>query len=258
MNFSLPHLPARSDKPRTQGITMVMDKGLSCNEAEQLTETAGHLIDFVKLGFGTSMITGRLRDKISVYRNAGVRVYLGGTLFEAFLIRGMADDYLRLVDRLGIDVVEISDGSMQMAAEEKHACIARFSKNFTVLSEVGSKDAGVHFSNEQWVQMMKADLEAGSSLVIAEARESGNVGIYDSGGKADSGLIEEIGTRIGPCKILWEAPLKAQQVWFIRHFGPEVNLGNIASSEVIALETLRLGLRGDTFHDFLPEELKQR
>ena len=252
MNFSLPDLPERPIKPRKSGITMVMDKGLSVNEAANMVSAAHHLIDFVKLGFGTSLITNKLEEKIAVYHESGIRVYLGGTLFEAFIERNMIDDYLRLVDRLKLETVEISDGCIAIGHDEKLSFIHRISQNFMVLSEVGSKDAEVHFSPQTWVNMMKNELNAGSFKVIAEARESGNVGIYNSTGKAETDLIDSISGNIDIDKIIWEAPLKTQQVWFIKKFGSNVNLGNIASNEIIALETLRLGLRGDTFHDFLP------
>lgn len=253
MNFHLPFLPERPAKPRSFGNTMVMDKGLSLAEAENLISSSAHLTDYVKLGFGTSAFTMNLKEKIQLYRNAGIRVYLGGTLFEAFLIRNMFDDYIKLVDELGLDTIEISDGSMNIKHEDKCNYIHLLSKKYHVLSEVGSKDASVHFESDEWVHMMQTELEAGSVKVIAEARESGTVGIYDHQGKADSSLVDRISAHISPESVIWEAPLKTQQVWFIKHFGPNVNLGNIAPSEVIALETLRTGLRGDTFSDFLPK-----
>ena len=252
MNFLLPNLPERPLKPRKSGLTMVMDKGLSVGEAENMVSAAHHLIDFVKLGFGTSMITNKLEEKISVYHKAGIRVYLGGTLFEAFVERNLIDDYLRLVDRLKLETVEVSDGCITIGHDEKLSFIHRISQNFLVLSEVGSKDADVHFSPQAWVNMMKNELHAGSFKVIAEARESGNVGIYNSSGKAETVIIDDITGNIDPDKIIWEAPQKTQQVWFINKFGLNVKLGNIASNEIISLGTLRLGLRGDTFLDFLP------
>lgn len=255
MNFKLPYLPERPQKPRAKGITMVMDKGLSLAEAENLISSSGHLIDFIKLGFGTSMITGNLEKKIEFYTSSNIKVFLGGTLFEAFIIRKAFNDYLKLLERLKLNTIEISDGSMEMSNEEKCGYIERLSKDFLVISEVGSKDANIHIETKDWVKLMKTELEAGSWKVIAEARESGNVGIYDSAGKANTDMISEISASIDPNLIIWEAPIKTQQVWFIKHFGSNVNLGNIASNEVIALETLRLGLRGDTFLDFLPKEL---
>jgi len=256
-NVNLPHLPERPAKPRKSGIAMVMDKGLSLREAEDFIESSGDLTDFVKLGFGTSVVTPRVKEKVKLYQKAGIKVYAGGTLFEAFLVRGMVDEYRNYIDSLGLDSVEISDGSMSMDHDLKCRYIQTFSKTYTVLSEVGSKEAGVHIAPGRWVEMMETELQAGSFKVIAEARESGNVGIYKSSGEADTDLIDLIMTRISKEKIIWEAPLKSQQVWFIRHFGANVNLGNIAPNEIIPLETLRLGLRGDTFFNFLPKEFEK-
>lgn len=254
-NFHIPFLPERSVKPRTNGITMVMDKGLSVAEAENLVSSSGDLIDFVKLGFGTSLITNRLEDKIRVYHKADIKVYFGGTLFEAFLVRNAIDDYIRRCRQFGLEWVEISDGSMEIDHKEKLHMIKEFSKYFSVLSEVGSKKADVILSDEEWVRQINSEMAAGSSIVIAEAREGGNVGIYDASGKPKTDLIDIIKSQTDYDKIMWEAPVKTQQVWFIKKFGTHVNLGNIAPGEVISLETLRLGLRGDTFFDFLPEEL---
>jgi phosphosulfolactate synthase len=251
MNSNLSMLPEREPKPRTHGITMVMDKGLSLREAEDLTEVSGHLVDFIKLGFGTSVFTGRVKEKVAVYRDAGIKVYVGGTLFEAFAVRNQVEDYLRWIEYLGCDAVEISDGSMEMDHDEKCGHIGRFAADFTVLSEVGSKDASVHISDDLWVAQTLKEIEAGSKLVIAEARESGTVGIYDKSGKAITSLIDAIMKAAGSERIMWEAPLKSQQAWFINYLGSNVNLGNIAPNEVIALETLRTGLRGDTFFRFI-------
>ncbi len=257
MNYNLPFIPKRSKKPRISGINMIMDKGLSLNEAKNLISTSAELVDYVKLGFGTSLITPKLKEKIELYKSAGIRPYFGGTLFEAFIIRDMFDDFRQYIDKFGIDVVEVSDGEIIMPHEKKCQYIETLKKDFTVFSEVGSKEAGVIISNEKWVKMMKNELNAGSFKVIAEAREAGNIGIYNKDGTANTKLIDEIAAHISTNNILWEAPNKSQQTWFIKHFGTDVNLGNIAYGEVIALETLRLGLRGDTFFQFLPENLKQ-
>jgi phosphosulfolactate synthase len=256
MNFQIPDLPQREQKPRKQGITMVMDKGLSVSEAEQLVSSSGHLIDFVKLGFGTSLITGNLKEKIRTYQKSGMRVYFGGTLFEAFLVRNAIEDYIDVCRKFGIDHVEISDGSMTIPHNLKLDIISDFAVHFTVLSEVGSKQSDVVLSDDEWVKQMNLEMEAGSAYVIAEAREGGNVGIYDKSCKPKIELIEKLTLETDQSRILWEAPEKSQQVWFIKNFGTHVNLGNIAPGEVIALETLRLGLRGDTFFDFLPDHLK--
>ncbi len=257
MNISLKFIPERTERPRASGITMVMDKGIGMNQAEDLVDMAGDLIDLLKLGFGTSYINRHIKKKIALYKKHGIHVYPGGTLFEAFAIRGQFDDYRRFLDKMGFDAAEVSDGSMELDHDKKCEYIRLLSKDFLVVSEVGSKIAGLEIPIPQWVSQMKSELEAGSFKVIAEARESGTVGIYDVHGKANFELISEISNHLPLNDILWEAPQKSQQVWFIKHFGANVNLGNIAPAEIIPLETLRLGLRGDTFMHFLPDELKQ-
>jgi phosphosulfolactate synthase len=254
--ISLKHLPERPSKPRNEGITMVMDKGLGMNQAEDLINTSAHLIDFIKLGFGTSYVNPNVKEKIKVYQKNNIKVYPGGTLFEAFVIRNQFDDFLRFVDELGYDSIEVSDGSMKMNHDEKCKYIEILSRNFTVVSEVGSKQAGVEMPTAVWANQMKTEKEAGSFKVIAEARESGTVGIYDSTGKPDFTLIDILTHAIPFKDIIWEAPQKAQQTWFIKYFGANVNLGNISPTEIIPLETLRVGLRGDTFFEPLPDELK--
>ena len=254
--ITLPFLPDRTVKPRQTGIAMVMDKGLSVREAEDFIETSGQFADFVKLGFGTSMVTGRVKEKIELYQKAGIKVYLGGTLFEAFVIRDRFNDYLKLIDQLNLDTVEVSDGSIVMDHDVKCEYIHNLSKRFTVLSEVGSKESGILIAPGKWIEMMQKELQAGSLKIIGEARESGNVGIYRPTGKAHVTLINKILSKVQSDKLLWEAPLKSQQVWFIKNFGANVNLGNISPSELISLETLRLGLRADTFFTFLPENFE--
>lgn len=256
MNYDLPYLPSRPLKPRSEGITMMMDKGLSLSQVEGFIESSGEYTDIVKFGFGTSIITTKLRDKIKLYKEANIRPYFGGTLFEAFVIRGMFDEYRKYLDEFEIDLAEVSDGSMHMDHEDKLGYIKELAKDRTVLSEVGSKQRGVFIAANQWVDMMKAELDAGSYKVIAEARESGTIGIYNSDGSANESLINMISAQIENKDILWEAPVGKQQVWFIKLFGPNVNLGNIAPDNVVPLECLRLGLRGDTFFDSLPEESK--
>jgi len=253
----LDFLPDRETKPRHQGVSMVMDKGLGMRQAEDLAETAGHLIDFLKLGFGTAYVSKKAAEKVKLYQEHHMRVFVGGTLLEAFLLRDQLDDYLRFVNKLGCDTVEVSDGSIKLPHDEKCRLIKRLSGEFTVLSEVGAKDCDVSMDADAWTACMQKELDAGSSFVIAEARESGTVGIYGKEGAADQDLIQRIIHEVGPEKVIWEAPLKQQQVWFIKAFGAHVNLGNIAPAEIVALETLRVGLRGDTFFDFLPEELKK-
>jgi phosphosulfolactate synthase len=253
MNINIPFLPERSKLPREKGVTMVMDKGLSIRQAEDFLEASGEFTDLIKLGFGTSVITNKLKEKIKLYQKAGKKVYLGGTLFEAFLIRGLYDDFCKFVDDLGLEMVEVSDGSIILDHKRKCELIHKLSARYTVLSEVGSKEAGILISPGKWISMMKSELEAGSWKVIAEARESGNVGIYRPNGTAHVVLVNRILAKIASEQILWEAPIKSQQVWFIKMLGADVNLGNIAPDDVIPLETLRLGLRGDTFFQFLPE-----
>lgn len=256
-NIHLPLMPERTKKPRTTGVVMVMDKGLSIREAEDFISVSGDLTDFVKLGFGTSVVTPQVKEKIKLYQEANIKVYLGGTLFEAFLIRNMEVEYRHFIDDLGIDTIEISDGSMRIDHAKKCEVIRNYSKNYTVLSEVGAKEAGILIAPARWIEMMETELAAGAFKVIAEARESGTVGIYRPSGKAHTVLINMILSKIAIEQILWEAPLKTQQAWFINHFGANVNLGNIAPNDIIPLETLRLGLRGDTFFRFLPDEYRK-
>ncbi len=257
MNSSLSHVPERTSKPRNSGLTMVMDKGLSLRQAEDLITLNADRIDLLKLGFGTSIITPGIKDKVKLYKDAGIDVYCGGTLFEAFFIRKSLDDYLKFIDGLGLTCLEVSDGSMVIEEDEKCEIINKLSKNYKVLSEVGSKEAGILISPSKWTSMMSKELEAGSWKVIAEARESGNVGIYRPNGSAHTALIRKILAKVSLDDILWEAPKKAQQVWFIQQFGANVNLGNIGPWDVIPMETLRLGLRGDTFFKNLPNSIAE-
>lgn len=255
--IEISHLPERTSKPRTNGLTMVMDKGLSIREAQDLIETGGELVDLLKLGFGTSLVTPGIGNKVKLYREAGFDVYCGGTLFEAFFIRNELDRYLKFIDGLGIECLEVSDGSMVIPHDEKCELIHRLSKNYKVLSEVGSKEEGILISPAKWIRMMSNELQAGSFKVIAEARESGNVGIYRPNGSAHVQLVRRILANVALEDILWEAPKKPQQVWFIRQFGANVNLGNIGPADLIPLECLRMGLRGDTFFEHLPESLAE-
>lgn len=257
-NFTLPFVPTREEKPRKEGITMMMDKGLSLRETEAFIEGSGHLTDIVKFGFGTSAVVPNLEEKIKLYKEANIRPYFGGTLFEIFYARNMFDDYLRLLDKYNLDLAEISDGSIIINHDEKCELIRKMAKNRTVLSEVGSKDSGIIISPNKWIKMMSMELEAGSWKVIAEGREAGNVGVFRPNGTAHTFLINKIIAKVNPNDILWEAPIKNQQVWFIKLFGANVNLGNIAPNEMIPLECLRLGLRGDTFFEFMPSDYKDR
>ena len=249
--FNLSQLPDRSAKPRNNGLTMVMDKGLSLQEVENFLENGSHYTDLIKLGFGTSLFTNKLQDKINLYKSANIPVYLGGTLFEAYVVRNQFDDYVKLIEKLGITHVEVSDGSLEMNHDVKCNYINTLAKNFTVLSEVGSKDAEKIIPPYEWIEQMETELQAGAWKVIGEARESGTVGIFRGTGEVRSGLVAEIIRKIPQANVIWEAPKKEQQVWFIQLYGSDVNLGNIAPNEIVPLETLRMGLRGDSFHFFL-------
>ena len=257
MNFSINNLPQRTSKPRQTGYTMAMDKGLSIRETEDFLSTCSDHVDIVKMGWATSYVTPRLADKIKVYQDAGIPCYFGGTLFEAFVIRNQFDDYRKLLDQFKLSHAEVSDGSIDLDHDLKCSYIRKLSEQVTVLSEVGSKDADKIIPPYQWIELMQKELDAGAWKVIGEAREGGNVGLFRSSGEVRSGLVQEILTKIPFEKIIWEAPQKAQQVWFIKLLGANVNLGNIAPHEVIPLETIRLGLRGDTFLHFLGMERKK-
>jgi phosphosulfolactate synthase len=237
---------------------MAMDKGLSIQEVENFIEVAGDYVDIVKLGWATSYVVPNLQRKLDVYRAAGIPVYFGGTLFEAFIIRNQFEEYRRILDKYKMGYAEVSDGSIELEHGVKCEYIRTLAHQVTVLSEVGSKDDLKIIPPYKWIALMQAELDAGSWKVIGEAREGGNVGLFRSTGEVRSGLVEEILTKIPSEKIIWEAPQKEQQVWFIKLLGANVNLGNISPSEVVPLETIRLGLRGDTFLHFLDmEALKQ-
>jgi len=257
MNFTLNQMPDRKSKPRDHGITMVMDKGLSIEETRNFLSIAEPYVDIVKLGFGTSYVTPNLAKKLEVYRNANIPIYFGGTLFEAFLIRGQLEDYIRVCQEFQVGYMEVSDGSVDIDHKEKCKIIERLTQYGTVLSEVGSKDAAHIIPPYKWIELMRAELSAGATYVIAEAREAGNVGIYRGTGEVREGLVQEILTQIPAEKILWEAPQKSQQLYFIELVGVNVNLGNIAPNEMIALEAMRIGLRGDTFELFLDKKEKK-
>jgi phosphosulfolactate synthase len=254
MNFNLTQIPDRTKKPRNHGLTMVMDKGLSLEEAKNFLSVAAPHVDILKLGFGTSFVTPNLRQKIEIYQAANIPVYFGGTLFEAFLIRNQFEEYVNIIKDYGITMMEVSDGSITIPHAEKCGYIEKLAKIGIVLSEVGSKDAEHIIPPYKWIELMSAELAAGATYVIAEARESGNVGIYRGTGEVREGLVQEILTQIPAEKIIWEAPQKAQQLYFLELVGCNANLGNLAPHEVISLEAMRIGLRGDTFHLFLDKE----
>jgi phosphosulfolactate synthase len=239
-------LPERSAKPRERGITHVLDRGLSLADVDGLMEVAGDAVDVVKLGWGTSLVTGNLQPKLARFAAHGVPVVLGGTLTEIALRDGRLDGLIAWVRELGLRHVEVSDGTIELTPERKRELITRLSADFVVFSEVGSKDAEEIMAPYRWVELIEAELEAGAWKVVAEARETGTAGIYRPDGEVRMGLIDEIAHAVDPARMIFEAPRKAQQVWFLKRFGHETNLGNIPPEDVLSLETLRLGLRSDT------------
>jgi phosphosulfolactate synthase len=241
----------RPAKPRERGLTHVIDKGLNLRDIEGLFDTAGEFVDIVKLGWGTSYVTNNLEKKIALYRSFGTPVVCGGTLFEAVYARQKLDEFKAWLKDFRFSHVEISDGTLEIPRDRKLELIAEFAQDFVVLSEVGSKDAEVNIAPYLWVQWMREELDAGAWKVIAEGREGGTAGIYRPTGELRTGLVDEIEHSLDFHDLIWEAPTKTSQAWFIKHFGPDVNLGNIPPDEVIALETLRLGLRGDTLKEVL-------
>jgi phosphosulfolactate synthase len=253
MNFNLTQIPERTLKPRSYGLTMINDKGLSVAEARNLVSGALPYVDLVKLAFGTPLVTAGLHEKIRVYQDAGIPVYFGGLLFEAYVIRNQFDDFVGLLKEYAISYIEVSDGSIDIPHVEKCGYIEKLSKYGVVLSEVGSKDKDrEHITPPyQWIRLMQSEMDAGASYIVAEARETGTVGLYRNSGEVREGLVQEILTKVPAEKILWEAPQKDQQLYFLTLIGANANLGNINPSEVIALEAMRIGLRGDTFDLFL-------
>jgi phosphosulfolactate synthase len=240
-------LPHRSAKPRQRGVTHVIDRGLSIAEVDGLIEVAGESVDIVKLGWGTALRTGNLEPKLARYREHRIPVVLGGTLTEIAIAQDRLDKLVSWVHELGLEHFEISDGTIALEHGRKVELIERLSKEFVVLSEVGSKDdTGAITPPYRWVEQMRAELGAGAWKVIAEGREAGTAGIFRPTGEVREGLIGEVVHDIDPGQIMFDAPRKHQQVWFVRAFGTEVNLSNIAPNDVLALETLRLGLRSDT------------
>jgi phosphosulfolactate synthase len=244
-------LPERTSKPRRAGITHVLDRGMSPFGLESLLITAGEHIDLIKLGWGTAYVSGAVADKVAICRDSGIALCPGGTLLEVAVAQGKVDAYVEWLQSLGIDHVEVSNGSLPMAPERKAELIARLAGDFTVISEVGSK-SGENADARAWCDEMLRDLAAGAVLVIAEGRESGTVGLFDAAGEVHKDLVEAILRAVGHETVIFEAPQRAQQAWLLRHVGPNVNLGNIGAEDVIALETLRRGLRYDTL-DLLPQ-----
>jgi phosphosulfolactate synthase len=239
-------LPTRTAKPRSSGLTHVLDKGLSVAASESMLESGARYVDIVKLGWATSVVVENLDAKLEFYRQRGIEVCCGGSLFELAVHRGKVDEYVSFLKDRGFTLVEISDGVVEIAHEDKLRHIERLAKHFRVLSEVGSKDSAVVVAPYRWVNQIKGELNAGAWKVVTEGRESGTVGLYRESGEIRHGLIEEIEVQIDASNLIFEAPQKAQQVWLVKHFGCNVNLGNIPPEEVISLETIRQGLRADT------------
>jgi phosphosulfolactate synthase len=240
-------LPERTAKPRRAGITHVLDRGLSPLELESVIHTAGEHIDLIKLGWGTAYVTRGVADKVAICREAGIRICLGGTLLEVALHQGKADEYLEWLREVGVDHVEVSNGSLPMAAEDKRSLIRRLAGEFTVIAEVGSKGARSAVAGD-WCSEMLGDLAAGAAWVIAEGRESGTAGLFDDTGAVRAELVDAILDAVGPETVIFEAPQRAQQTWLLEHVSPNVNLANIAPADVIPLETLRRGLRYETLN----------
>lgn len=260
MSFHLSHLPNRSQKPRDCGLTLALDSGYSTRQAEDFCQVASGYVDIVKLGWGTAYVTPNLDEKLSIYENYNIPVYFGGTLFEAYVLRNQLNKYVDILHKHNIRYVEVSDGTIRLSEDKKLQIISSLSNEFRVFSEVGSKNPNSIIPPYKWVKMINNELEAGAEKVICEARESGTVGVFRPNGEIRAGLIDEITDQISIKNLIFEAPTKDQQTWFIKKFGTNVNLGNIKPQSVIPLETLRLGLRSDTLFDFysLDEELNTK
>ena len=260
MSFHLSHLPNRSQKPRDCGLTLALDSGYSTRQAEDFCQVASGYVDIVKLGWGTAYVTPNLDEKLSIYENYNIPVYFGGTLFEAYVLRNQLNNYVDILHKHNIRYVEVSDGTIRLSEDKKLQIISSLSNEFRVFLEVGSKNPNSIIPPYKWVKMINNELEAGAEKVICEARESGTVGVFRPNGEIRAGLIDEITDQISIKNLIFEAPTKDQQTWFIKKFGTNVNLGNIKPQSVIPLETLRLGLRSDTLFDFysLDEELNTK
>jgi len=243
-------IPERSGKPRERGLTHVIDRGLSIAQVEGLLEVAGASVDVVKLGWGTAIVSANLRAKLECYAAHGIPVVLGGTLTELAIRQNRVEGLIAWLHDLGLRHVEVSDGTITLDPAVKRELIERLAREFTVLAEVGSKDADFIMAPYVWVEQIERDLEAGAWKVVAESRESGTAGIYRADGEIRTGLIDEIAHAIDADRLIFEAPLREQQVWLLKRFGTECNLGNIAPDDVLSLETLRLGLRADTLERF--------
>jgi len=243
-------LPERPTKPREEGVTHVIDTGLSTVEAEGLMSQAADYVDLVRLGWGSAYVTRDRRAKIDRYRAAGVPVMLGGTLTELAWLNGRVDELSAWLEELGIEHIEVSSGTITIPAEEKIGLVSTLAERFTVFAEVGEKDPNALLAPYRWVELIRDALEAGAAKVVCEGRATGDAGMYRPNGEPREGLIDEVAHELPIARMIFEAPLKHQQVWFIQHFGPSVNLGNVLPADVISLETLRVGLRADTLKLF--------
>jgi phosphosulfolactate synthase len=223
---------------------------MSVADVDNLLEVAGHCVDIVKLGWGTALVTANLKDKLARLASRDIPAMLGGTLTELAIRQGRVEGLVAWLRELGLRHVEVSDGTIALEPNVKSDLIARLAREFTVLAEVGSKDVDFIMAPYVWVEQIQRDLDAGAWKVIAEARESGTAGIYRATGEVRTGLIDEIAHAVSPDRLIFEAPRREQQVWLLRRFGTECNLGNIAPHDVLSLETLRLGLRSDTVDRF--------
>jgi phosphosulfolactate synthase len=256
MNFNLDKIPGRTTQPRSFGLTVLTDKGQSIQDTKDFLSVAAPHVDVVKLAFGTACVTPNLAEKIDVYHAHNIPVYFGGVLFEAFLIRNQFDDYVNAIKEYNITFIEVSDGSINIPHTEKCGYIEKLAKLGTVYSKIGSRDKDrQHITPPyKYIELMKQEMAAGAQYMVAESGESGSVGIYRDSGEVREGLVQEILTKIPHEKIIWEAPLKNQQLYFLDLLGCNANLGNIPTYEVIALEAMRIGLRGDSFHFYLDEQ----
>ena len=240
----------RTEKPREQGLTIVLDKGLSTRQVEDMLEISGDHIDLVKVGWCTALVSGHLKEKLDAYKSGQIPVFFGGTLFEYYLVRNEMDEFRNLLGKYGMETIEISDGTIDIPHDIKLGHIKDFSKDYRVISEVGSKDEDSSLPEEKWVDYMKSELESGSTYVIAEARESGRGGIATGDGRLRFSLVVDIWEAIGHEKIIYEAPRRDMQIWIVKKMGENVNLCNIATNDVIPLETIRRGMRSDTLLHF--------
>jgi phosphosulfolactate synthase len=243
-------LPPRPPRPRESGLTHVIDTGLSDGEARGLVESAGEYVDLVRLGWGTAYVARDLDAKLATYRAAGIPVMLGGTLTELAWLQGRVDPLREWLTELGIDHVEVSGGTVAIPDEEKLALIESFAADFTVFAEVGEKDPAALLAPYRWVGLIRSALDAGAAWVTCEGRATGDAGLYRPDGEPRTGLIDEIVHEVDRTRLIFEAPQKHQQIWFIRQLGAAVNLGNVLPADVLSLETLRVGLRADTLELF--------